>query len=250
MSPSEIVAYIGAAAWLPQIGVWIVKWLTKPKLNLKLAPTILLTHSPHGTSIALITALSAERRDAFITEIKLRVTHERGEERILCWETLSETVMGIRGLPETLSFENSQPALALKVSTMAVTQKTIWFLGSASKSKSLEVIARLQEHVEFLKAHSQDPASELLRSKEFSQAKDLLAEDLFWKEGEYTCELEIYESNRKAPHRESFKFLLTKADATELRDNVSSIEPYLRQATLSDGSTFAWTRRIVPIRPA
>ena len=33
MKPEEIAAYIGAAAWLPQIAAWIYRSVIKPKLR-------------------------------------------------------------------------------------------------------------------------------------------------------------------------------------------------------------------------
>jgi hypothetical protein len=250
MSPAELAAYIGAAAWLPQIAQWIAKLVTKPKLKLMLAPTVSLGYTNEGPWINLTVALSAERQDALITNITVRVIHERGEERLLTWRVIRETYFDIQSpTGESIRFDKRQPALALKVSIEILVEKVIAFLDDTFKAQSQDVLARLLEHGQYLKEQVDKTGEGLVKSKEFVQAQDFFKNNLFWKEGKYTFEIDIFELKRRSPYRERFTLLLTKPDVERLKVNLNSIEPYLRKATLDDESQYVWSHCITVIRP-
>src|SRR6185369_709073 len=76
-------------------------------------------------------------------------------------------------------------------------------------------------------------STDLTKSKEFADAKELLSENLFWREGKYECELEIQEASRKLPMRKRFEFVISKPGAAKLRNNVNMVESYLRNVALN-----------------
>jgi hypothetical protein len=124
MSPSDIAAYIGAAAWAPQIVQWLYAWAKRPTLKLASARNAQVGYSNAGPIVTLTTAISCERRDALIRKVRLKVKHEKGEERQLEWEWLKESQLQM-SIPtgETLAFDKNQPALALKISTLLLVGK-------------------------------------------------------------------------------------------------------------------------------
>jgi hypothetical protein len=46
LGPAEIAAYIGAAAWAPQIGSWMYGWLVKPRVQI-LPERMVEAYIPH-----------------------------------------------------------------------------------------------------------------------------------------------------------------------------------------------------------
>jgi hypothetical protein len=248
MSPAEIAAYIGAAAWIPPIVLLIIKVATKPKLDLRIAHSISLSYNTFGTVIGINLALASERRDALITRATLHLRHERGEERILEWDALQETFLGIRGLPELLSFENTLPALALKVPISSVTHRIIWFTDFGFKLKAQETLARLRDHAEFLRARTENTEDALTKSKEFAGVRDIFVENFFWREGKYKCRLDL-DGNHRVTRSKSFRFQIGKTDASRLRINLESLDAFLLKATIDKESAITWPRCIVPVLP-
>ena len=90
MTPTEIVAYIGAAAWLPQVGKWVYDLWARPTLRIVPAQKIALTHNNLGPTVLLTASLSTEKRDALIEGAAFEISHEMGEKRHLVWVVVSE----------------------------------------------------------------------------------------------------------------------------------------------------------------
>lgn len=86
MTPAEIAAYVGAAAWAPQIAKYLYQTYAKPKLKLISAPTVSIGYSSSGPIVNLTTSISADRKDAVIEKMTFSVVHEKGEERELTWQ--------------------------------------------------------------------------------------------------------------------------------------------------------------------
>ena len=71
MTPAEIAAYIGAAAWLPQIAFLLYLWLREPVLTIvpELAPEIGFTSN--GAICNLRLAFIAEHKDLILHDLAL-----------------------------------------------------------------------------------------------------------------------------------------------------------------------------------
>lgn len=117
MTPTEIAAYIGALAWLPQIWSWIYGKVVKPKLRISCASTAEVGYSTLGPIVNVDVSISTENRDALIEKISLNITHEKGEVRTLTWKSLGETPQEVRSATGevTSSWTRTQPATALRV---------------------------------------------------------------------------------------------------------------------------------------
>lgn len=67
---------------------------------------------------------------------------------------------------------------------------------------------------------------ELAKSKEFALAKDLFVENFFWRDGEYKCNLEIYE-NHNIRKQKDFRFLVPKTEIAFLRTSLENLDTFL-----------------------
>ncbi|HQU09324.1 MAG TPA: hypothetical protein PLV25_05120, partial [Opitutales bacterium] len=91
LKPEEIAAYIGAAAWLPQILAWIYRAVVKPKLRVVPNQMAEVGFTSFGPIFNVRIAFFVENRDLIIDGIDLVVRHEGGEERMFRWAGLGET---------------------------------------------------------------------------------------------------------------------------------------------------------------
>src|SRR5712692_8959245 len=117
MTSSDIAAWIGAAAWVPQVLGWVAKHLVKPTLKIISAPTVTVGYSDLGPVVFLNASISADQKDALIERISLEAVHEKGDSRALTWTWLTETPFQL-AVPtgETMDLRKNQAAVALKVS--------------------------------------------------------------------------------------------------------------------------------------
>jgi hypothetical protein len=225
MNPEEIVAYIGAAAWLPQIISWIYKAISKPSLKFISSPTLELGYTTLGPILNLTSSISASKRDALIDKITLEVVHEKGETRLLTWSFLNEKQQEIRNYRgETAEITKNQPAIALKVPTITLAEKLIGFQDLEFQAKFKLHTNKLLELESFLKKESPDTAVKLFTSKEFRDFLDFFKNQMYWKEGEYELSVVIHEVRLRNPYIERFSFSLTKTDVERLTENCSKLE--------------------------
>jgi hypothetical protein len=73
MTAAELAAYIGAAAWLPQIVSWIYRALSRPVLTIIPEDRVELGFTPLGPIFNLQTALSASRHDIVINDFQFDI---------------------------------------------------------------------------------------------------------------------------------------------------------------------------------
>ena len=129
MTPTELAAYIGALAWLPQIWSWIYGKIVKPKLRINCAATGEVGYSTFGPIVNIDVSISTEKRDALIEKISLKVTHEKGEVRTLTWNTLGEVPQDVRSATGEVTnrWTRTQPAIALRVGEYFSADKFVGF---------------------------------------------------------------------------------------------------------------------------
>ena len=91
----------------------------------------------------------------------------------LNWTWLNEIQHEIRtATGEMAEVSKNQPAIALKVTTLAVAEKKIGFQDLEFTARINELNTRLVEHIKYLEGQSGDPAESLIKSKEFMRARD------------------------------------------------------------------------------
>ena len=181
MSPSEIAAYIGAAAWLPQILGWIYKAIIKPQVGLVPGPTPEVGYTSLGPIFNLSCAISASRRDAIIQNITIVMRHEKGQSTVLTWQTLNETFSQIRSATgETAEVSKKQPAIALKVSTLVLAEKLIGFQDPDFQERNRALANSLIELYNHLKKTNPDYQEQTIKSKQFADLIDFYKKNVFW----------------------------------------------------------------------
>lgn len=96
MTPAEIAAYIGAAAWLPQIATWLYRAFVNPKIIIVPDAYAEVGFTSLGPIFNVRLAFDCERKGAVIDGFELHVRHSDGDMRIFRWAGLSETFSEIR----------------------------------------------------------------------------------------------------------------------------------------------------------
>lgn len=231
MTPSDFAAWIGAAAWLPQIGKWAYEIWAKPKLRILPSATVLLGYTNLGPTVQLTASLSTDRRNALIELIKLEISHELGEQRHLTWVAISEvgpqiTVPGAG----VMNFGRNEPATAIKITTDALAPRQILLQDPAFAQKASALGEQVLDHYRYLKTKNEDPMKSLLESKEVRPAREHFERSFYWKPGRYTFEILLRSSTNA--HVEKFEIQLSAVDSDRLASNCGLFADYLSAAIL------------------
>lgn len=229
-----IVAIIGAAAWLPQIFSWFYNWLIKPKLRFVPEDVSEIGYSSFGLIINQSFAISTSRKDALIEKITLSVTHESGTKYDFYWDYLDEKgAEMITTTGERAEFRKSQKAIALKLSTLGLTEKKIFFRDISFRQKYAPIVSALVDKGLYLDKIEGDQATEkVIKTKEFLDTLDFIKKSFDWKEGKYTVVLYVYETSLKKPHIEHYGFMLSKSQTEFLEKNIGITQEHLKDIAL------------------
>lgn len=228
MTAADLAAYIGALAWFPQIVSWIKSAMVTLKLRVIPAESLFVTFDNEGPAVTITAAFSADRKDALIEDMALTTTHINGERRGLKWRLLSEAQSQLQfqvGGAPVMEMNKTLVATALKVTTDAVSDRTIRFVDFEFADRVDHLIRRLSELKQRLKGHESE--SHVRTSKEFDQLREALLDDLYWKEGQYELVMALKEVRRRQPYRERFRFSLSKSDIEQVRSNKAHLESFL-----------------------
>jgi len=222
---TEILAYIGAAAWVPQIAYLFYKAFVTPKVIILPDEEVSIGFTRFGPIFNLNLAVSASRRDIIINKINVKISHEDGSEYIFEWKGLTETISEITNLEgDKAIVEKDQPAMALKVATLSLTEKFVRFQEAKFHQGFHEVYNNFEAHFLYLKKSDPDFIEKSLKSKEFEDLMDYHKSRFWWRKGNYKVEFTLESPNRYKQVNQTFEFNLKQYDIDRLYENVEKIK--------------------------
>lgn len=124
MTAAEIAAYIGAAAWLPQIALWAYRYFANASITIVPNRYAEVGFTSYGPIFNVRMALSVDRKDVIVDGFELTFQHADGETRTFRWSGLNETFSEIRddaGNRQVVS--RDQVPIALKIGTESLIEK-------------------------------------------------------------------------------------------------------------------------------
>jgi hypothetical protein len=258
MKPEELVAYIGAAAWIPQIATWIYRAAVRPKLRIVTEQNAEIGFTGFGPIFNVRMAFFVERRDMIIDGIELTIRHEGGEQRTFHWAGITETFSQISDAfgnrQQTVS--RDQTPIAIKVGTQAFLEKMIRFQEPRFHQADGTLMRTLVEHFNFLK--QKDSATfvpETLASKQFYDVIEGRHAGFWWKPGQYVVDLKLSSPQRFTLRTTRWAFTLAPVDVEHLKKNLPSIDADLRNTVNSNlpdhkPEPLPWVWSYAPLRHA
>jgi hypothetical protein len=243
----DIIALIGAAAWIPQIIEWLNKAFTKPKVEMLTSKTFQIGYSDYGPYVGWAAAFSADHQDALIKKIMLVARHEKGEERSFIWDRVRETFFQIEAGKDVGTFSKPSEVLALKVPVETLTERIIAFNDPEFTAKLRDRLASVRDYYKYSQPENEQSEA-LMKAKEVVQAQEFFAGNMYWKEGSYTFEVEMQIVGRK-PQRQRFTGTFRREDIEKLQSNIPLFESHLRANTVDSQEPINWNHVLIPITP-
>lgn len=236
MTGAEIAAYIGAAAWLPQIALWAYRYFATASITIVPDQYAEVGFTTYGPIFNVRMALSADRKDVIIDGFELTFQHADGETRTFRWSGLNETFSEIRddaGNRQVVS--RDQVPIALKIGTESLVEKFVRFQEPRYHEAVRPALSNLIAHLNFLRRSGDaDYTSKLLASKEFFDVVDSRQKSFWWRAGRYDVSLKLSSPKKFTLTHVQYRFELTQIDVDQLRQNVETLKTELENVLKSD----------------
>jgi hypothetical protein len=236
MKPEELAAYIGAAAWLPQIASWIYHRLVRPIVRLVPNQYAEAGFTSLGPIFNLRMAFSVEHKDLVIDGMELRLRHQDGDLRTLRWAGLGETFSEITdaaGNKQVVS--RDQSPIAIKVGTQSLLEKFVRFQEPRYHEGERPLIQALVGQFNYLKESKPGSyVAETLSSKELYSLVEARRKAFWWKPGQYEIEVLLSSPQKFSLLSSHFRFELTSADVLFLQRNIGALETEVKNIISSN----------------
>ena len=225
MRPAEIAAYIGAAAWAPQIVSWMYRWLVKPRVQILPERLVEVGFTTLGPIFNIRLALSASKKDAIIDHLEVELRHGAGDSHVLSWIGLRETFSEIvDAAGNRQSIEKDQPAIALKVTTAVLLEKLVRFHNLEFRERQRPVLNSLVEHLNYLRGQHADYHDRVLGSRQAYDLLELYKSSFLWKPGEYAVYFKIKSRDGAVLDIAAYRFTLAQRETDALRLNLALLK--------------------------
>lgn len=236
MTAAEIAAYIGAAAWLPQLATWAYCYFVTPAITIVPDRYAEVGFTSYGPIFNLRMAFSADRKDVIVDGFQLTLRHADGDTRTFRWSGLSETFSEIRDAAgNTQVISRDQVPIALKIGTESLIEKFVRFQEPRYHEAGRPALSNLFAHLNFLRRSGEpDHTSKLLASKEFFAVVDTRDKSFWWRAGRYDVTFVLSSPKKFALTHARYRFELTQIDVDQLRQNIETSKTELENILKSD----------------
>lgn len=241
MKPEEIAAYIGAAAWIPQIVRWLYRAWIRPRAQVFLAQNAEVGFTGNGPIFNVRMVFCVERQDVIYNDLIVLIQHEGGEVKTLRWAGLGDNMgEATDAAGNRQTFTRDLSPIAVKVATHTPFEKFIRFQEPAYHSAMRVLTEQAVNHYNFLKRDAEPDAyvPQLLASKEIAALSEARLNSLWWKSGRYTLRVQPASPTKFELLDAAFEFTLSNGDISHLKRNLSAMDADLRNTVKSNLKDF------------
>lgn len=185
----EVLAILGASAWLPQLVVFISKKFSKPKLTIIPDKDVEIGFTSLGPIFNIQIAFLAEKKKALIKKAEIELTHENNDTQKFTWDWFEETLHEVN-VPNSglIPTRKNQKAIAINIEPDSLVEKKIGFHLNSFKEDRLKLVQLTTE--EYLNIYNAgDDINQIRTRNTFNNLKDLYKNSFNWKVGNYKARI-------------------------------------------------------------
>jgi len=227
-SPEQIAAFVGAAAWLPQLFRWGYGYFSRPKVVLIPNSTVEIGYTAFGPIFNIKLALSGALRDVLLEEFTVEIKHENGETRTLHWRGTQEVLNQIRdasGIRETVEREGS--AIAVKVTPDMLVDRVFRMQDTRFQEQYRTLLEDLSSQVSFQKSQGDGARARVEASDVLDKCIRYYRANFSWRPGRYQARFHCKSINEPIRLETSdCNFLLSQADVDVIRENTNLLRDH------------------------
>ena len=242
----EILAILGAMAWLPSLINFFKNILIRPVIKIISNREIQIGYTTFGPILNINIAISAKRKETLVEKMEIIITHESKETHYFTWNWHQENLfeMSLPGL--VMPYTKNQPATALKILTTELVEKRIGFCENKFKEEYQKLTTLTSEvHSNILQANKEK--NDIKGFREYNDLIDLLKNSFFWKIGKYTVKLLVYTVDNRNPFEHDFKFQLINLNIKSLVSHHNNNDGYRRFSFILASAVVKCQSTLAPI---
>jgi len=230
MKPEEIAAYIGAAAWLPQIIGWLYARFAVPTLTIVTEKFAEVGYTSLGPIFNIRLMLIANRKSLIIDNCEIELTHADGDTHTFAWSGLLDTFSEIKdGAGNKQVVSKDQSPIAIWIGSESLVEKLIRFQEQKFHDTDRRNRQELVAHFNFLQESvSENIPEAMLKSKEYFNTVDFQKKWFWWKPGKYTIRFKLSSNTLFKLNTDDLYFEYSLSDVNNLNKNLSTIEAEIK----------------------
>lgn len=242
----DIVAILGALAWLPQIISWVYNWMKKPKISIYHDGEAEVGYIKNGNAFNLRFSFLTREKHALIDDIELILTDKDGAHHTLKWMWYSETFYELQGPAGNSTMAKQQNAIAINAFRDVLIEKFIGFQSVPFLEKRKQLAYKLTTLIENQRTNGEINIDAIKRSHEYNELIRLYKNSLLWKSGEYSAVAKIHIADTNEIIEHKFNFRLSDLEIDTLNKNIefakSLVECEFIDAEKQLAGTWLWAK--------
>ncbi len=218
------IAILGALAWTPHL-INVVKFLfLKPKVRIITPKDVDIGFTTYGPIFNLRLALAVEHKDIVVSDIKIKLKHESGEEKLFEWQGITQH-FGKMKMPDTeMPYEKEHSILAIKLNPNEIEERFVRFQEPKFIQSKQELTNEAIRKLNYLNAEGKFEADDFLRGEEMTALYSFNKQAFTWKQGKYQVLIEIQSPEKFTLVDNIREFSLTHVDIEQLGKNKDQLE--------------------------
>ncbi|MCF3650970.1 hypothetical protein [Synoicihabitans lomoniglobus] len=220
----EWIAIAGALAWFPHALIAVRYFISRPEITIitERAPEIGFTSL--GPILNLRIAFSVKYKATVVSDIRIRIRHESGDERVFGWQGITHRMLQM-GNPggNPIPFEKELSVLAIKISEKDIEERHIRFQELKFIHDKEQLIPAAVKEINHTKNLNNPPCE----PKDTAAVRDLITfaqQSLIWKAGTYRATFELKTPEKCAILGSSKSFTLSPEEIRNLENNKDLID--------------------------
>ncbi len=229
---SDVVALVGAAAWLPQL--W--RFFQRPKVTPIAGGQVEIGFSNLGPIFNPKVAFRVERREALVTAIECQITHEKGQKtQFKCMQLIEQGVRSESTSGEKAVHQRQQDVVALVLNPMSIVERKVACQEVTCLERLENLKIQLYGTVDRLRDASAVWIDNVIRSSDYTIISKFLQDSFIWQAGTYRVDCSVWVGGQKHRAKCQFRFVLGDTSIVLLRKNFEIIaDDFKRGLTPTD----------------
>ena len=219
------IAILGALAWTPHLIDVLKYFFLNSKVRIITQKSVEIGFTTFGSIFNLRLALAVENKDIVISDVKVRIKHESGDERVLEWQGITQH-LGKMKTPNAgdMPYEKEHSVLAIKLNQKDIEERLIRFQEPTFLAAQNECASKAIKKMEYLKTVGKYDPKDFLHGPEMTDLYSFNKHAFPWKQGKYTVSIEIQSPERFSLVGNRREFSLTSIDIEKLEKNKEQLE--------------------------
>lgn len=218
------VAILGALAWSPHLISLIRSYLVKPEVRIITQKNAEIGFTTYGPIFNLRIAFSVKNHDLVISNFRVKVTHESGEEKTYEWQGVKQQVMKMHTREGSIPYERENSVLAIKLNQKDVEERFIQCQEISFIAGKRDLEDKAIKRLSYDREQDGYNPIEFLKCQESKDVYNYIKHAFSWKSGKYKVVFELNSPEAFKLVDNEYEFTLMPIDIEELEKNKNHIE--------------------------